>query len=119
RRRTGRHRGRRDVAAGPMSAQDGRVPDGEDPHGVAERGAGGTAARPRRQLAVAMLCCVAGAGLAAFAATRTWSVETTARGPLPGLRAAHTGGELLPWLPALALAGLAGAGALLATRGPA
>ncbi|GIG89977.1 hypothetical protein Pen02_49130 [Plantactinospora endophytica] len=65
-----------------------------------------------------MLCCLLGAGLAVFAATRTWSVELTARpAPLPPDRVTRTGGDLLPWLPALALVGLAAAGAVLGTRG--
>ncbi|MFY1686774.1 Trp biosynthesis-associated membrane protein [Plantactinospora sp. WMMB782] len=69
-------------------------------------------------MAYAVLLCLLGAGLAVLAATRTWSVELTARPvPLPPDRAARTGGDLLPWLPALALVGLAGAGALLGTRG--
>jgi hypothetical protein len=74
-------------------------------------------ARGRRELTYAVLLCVAGAGLALWAATRTWSVELTARpAPLPPLRAARTGAGLLPWLPALAVVGLAGGGAVLATR---
>ncbi|MDG4788706.1 Trp biosynthesis-associated membrane protein [Micromonospora sp. WMMD1102] len=69
-------------------------------------------------MAYAVLLCLLGAGLAVLAATRTWSVELTARpAPLPPDRTARTGGDLLPWLPALALVGLAGAGALLGTRG--
>ncbi|MGS2615241.1 Trp biosynthesis-associated membrane protein [Micromonospora sp. LZ34] len=79
------------------------------------------AARPaagRRELTYAVLLCLAGAGLALWAATRTWSVELAARpAPLPAVRDAHTGAGLLPWLPALALVGLAGGGAVLATRG--
>ncbi|WP_329102369.1 Trp biosynthesis-associated membrane protein [Micromonospora sp. NBC_01699] len=72
----------------------------------------------RRLLTYAVLLCLAGAGLALYAATRTWSVEITTRPePLSALRDPHTGGELLPWLPALALVGLASAGALLASRG--
>lgn len=72
----------------------------------------------RRQLTYVLLLCLVGAGLALYGATRTWSVEITTRtAPLPPLRAAHTGGDLLPWLPALALVGLAASGALLATRG--
>lgn len=71
----------------------------------------------RRHLTYAVLLSLAGAGLALYAATRTWSVEITARpSPLSPLRESHTGGALLPWLPALALVGLAAAGALLATR---
>ncbi|GAA0803839.1 Trp biosynthesis-associated membrane protein [Spirilliplanes yamanashiensis] len=72
----------------------------------------------RRGLARAVLACLAGAGLALFAATRVWAVERTGRsGGLPALEAARTGGDLLAWLPAVALAGLAGAGALLALKG--
>jgi hypothetical protein len=33
------------------------------------------------------------------------------------VRVARAGGDLLPWVPAIALVGLAGAGAVLATRG--
>ncbi|MEV4825889.1 Trp biosynthesis-associated membrane protein [Micromonospora sp. NPDC049274] len=72
----------------------------------------------RRQLTYAMLFCLAGAGLALWAATRGWSVEVTARpAPLPPVREARSGAALLPWLPALALVTLAGGGAVLATRG--
>ncbi|MFI6757757.1 Trp biosynthesis-associated membrane protein [Micromonospora sp. NPDC050417] len=76
-------------------------------------------ARPaRRQLTYAVLLCLAGAGLALYAATRTWSVVVTVRAtPLPSKIVTQTGGDLLPWLPALALVGLAASGALLATRG--
>jgi hypothetical protein len=71
----------------------------------------------RRQLAYAVLGCLAGAGLALFAVTRTWIVEVVPRpAPLPSIRTARTGGDVLTWLPALAAAGLAAAGALLATR---
>jgi uncharacterized membrane protein (TIGR02234 family) len=73
----------------------------------------------RRLLAYTVGCCLAGAGLALFALSRAWSVQVTARPGLPDLRTARTGGAELPWLPALALVALAGAGALLATRGAA
>jgi hypothetical protein len=74
----------------------------------------------RRRLVAAVVGCAAGAGLALLAATRTWSTGVTARpAPLPPERVAHTGAHLIGWLPALALVGLAGAGALVATRGPA
>ncbi|KAB1912965.1 Trp biosynthesis-associated membrane protein [Micromonospora sp. AMSO31t] len=78
---------------------------------------GAPAARGRRELTYAVLLCLAGAGLAFWAVTRTWSVELTARGSLPPSRHARTGAELLPWVSALALVGLAGGGAVLATRG--
>ncbi|MER7168392.1 Trp biosynthesis-associated membrane protein [Micromonospora sp. NPDC000207] len=72
----------------------------------------------RRELTYAVLLCLAGAGLAFWAATRTWSVEVTARPvPLPPLREVRTGVGLVPWVPALALVALAGGGAILATRG--
>ena len=54
-----------------------------------------------------------GAGHAFFAASQAWE-EIGVRGAAP-----RAGAELLPWLPALALAALAGAGAILATRGAA
>jgi len=76
--------------------------------------------RVRRQLAYAVILCLAGAGLALYAATRTWLVDVTVRpAPLPALRDARTGGDLVSWLPGLAVVGLAGGGALLATRGAA
>jgi hypothetical protein len=53
----------------------------------------------RRELAYAVIACLLGAGLGYLAWTRA-------------------GGDLGPWLRPLALVGLAGAGALLATRGP-
>ncbi|MER7443047.1 Trp biosynthesis-associated membrane protein [Micromonospora avicenniae] len=72
----------------------------------------------RRELTYAVLLSLAGAGLALWAATRTWSVELTVRpSPLPPERVARTGTGLLPWLSALAVVGLAGGGAVLATRG--
>jgi Tryptophan-associated transmembrane protein (Trp_oprn_chp) len=72
----------------------------------------------RRGLTTAVLACVVGAGIALFAATRTWSTTTQRQAPpLPDRLVHHTGGSLIGWLPALALVGLAGAGALLATRG--
>ncbi|MDG4782758.1 Trp biosynthesis-associated membrane protein [Micromonospora sp. WMMD961] len=72
----------------------------------------------RRELTYAVLLCLAGAGLALWAATRSWSVELTVRpAPLPPLRDTRSGAGLLPWLPALAVVALAGGGAVLATRG--
>jgi hypothetical protein len=72
-----------------------------------------------RGRAVAVIVCVAGAGLALLAVSRTWMEVTQVRpAPLPPLREAKTGAALLPWLPALGLVALAGAGAVLATRGP-
>lgn len=72
----------------------------------------------RREFAYALLLCAAGAGLALFAATRSWAVEVTVRpAPLSEVRVVRTGGDLVPWLPALAVVGLAGAGAVIATRG--
>ncbi|MGC5380227.1 Trp biosynthesis-associated membrane protein [Micromonospora sp. DT68] len=85
--------------------------------GVGERPEGGVATG-RRQLTYAVLFGLAGAALALWAATRSWSVEVTARpAPLPPVRDVRSGAALLPWLPALALVALAGGGAVLATRG--
>jgi uncharacterized membrane protein (TIGR02234 family) len=83
-----------------------------EPPRTAEPGSGG-----RRLLAYTVGLCLAGAGLALFAATRVWSVQVTARPGLSDLRTARTGAEQVPWLTALALVALAGAGALPATRG--
>ena len=72
---------------------------------------------PRRQLTLAVAACAAAAGVALYAASRTWLVEVVARPePLPALTTGRTGGSLVPLLPALALVALAGAGGLLATR---
>jgi hypothetical protein len=72
---------------------------------------------PQRQLGSSVVACLAGAGLAAYGATRVWSVEVTERPGLTALRATTTGAAVAPWLIGLALVALAGAGALLATRG--
>lgn len=71
---------------------------------------------PRRQLALVVVGCAAAAVLALVATGRPWQVELAVRpAPLSDLRIERTGGQLRPWLPALAWVGLAGAGALLAT----
>jgi hypothetical protein len=71
----------------------------------------------RRELTVAVLAAAVGAGLALFAASRTWVVVTTVRAsPQPPLVSSRSGGDLTPLLPALALVALAAAGGLLATR---
>lgn len=72
---------------------------------------------PGRRLAATVLLCAAGAGLAAYGVTRTWSEIVTARPGLSSLRDLRTGAEVAPWVIGLALVALAGAGALLATRG--
>jgi hypothetical protein len=61
--------------------------------------------------------CAGGAGLALLAATRTWTVEVVQRvAPLSPTTVSESGGSLDALLPALALVGLASAGAILATR---
>lgn len=96
-----------------MSAADaagsGRAGDGANP---------GRPRAGRRELLYAVLLGVAGAGLSIWAVSRAWVVELAPRpAPLPPVRVARTGAQLLPWLPALALVTLAGWGAVLATRG--
>ncbi len=73
--------------------------------------------RPGRQLAVVVLAGVAGAALVAVAAALTWwSADFV--DPLTGpLTVALTGGTCVPELVPLALVGLAGLGAALATGG--
>jgi len=71
-----------------------------------------------RGLATAVVTCIAGAALALLAVTRTWTTTVERRAaPLPDKVVAQSGASQLGWVPALALVGLAGAGALLATRG--
>ena len=71
----------------------------------------------RRSYLLTLLACLAGAGLAVYAITRTWSVELTPRPGMSDLRDARTGTDLEPWVTGLALVALAGTGALLATSG--
>ncbi|HUR73114.1 MAG TPA: Trp biosynthesis-associated membrane protein [Sporichthya sp.] len=70
----------------------------------------------RKEAALALLGCVVGAGLTLFAAGRPWvdgkAVQGSLQAPLT-----VSGGSLAPVVPALALAALAGALAVLATRG--
>jgi uncharacterized membrane protein (TIGR02234 family) len=72
---------------------------------------------PGRRLGSTVLLCAAGAGLAVYGVTRTWSEVVTTRPGLSSLRDTRTGADLEPWVIGLALVALAGAGALLATRG--
>ena len=71
----------------------------------------------RRSYLLSLLACLAGAGLAAYAATRTWSLVVTARPGMSDLRTVRTGTDVAPWLIGLALVALAGTGALLAPGG--
>jgi uncharacterized membrane protein (TIGR02234 family) len=71
----------------------------------------------RRSYPLALLACLAGAGLAGYAATRTWSLQVVGRTGMTDLRTVRTGADLEPWVIGLALVALAGTGALLATRG--
>ncbi len=72
----------------------------------------------RRQLTVMVAACALGSGLALLAAGRQWAVTVQVRpAPLVAAHLSRTGAAIAPWLSALALVGLAGAGALLATRG--
>jgi hypothetical protein len=72
----------------------------------------------KRSLGLALAGCVVGAALALLAGSRTWETTTKERpAPLPPAQVTHSGNSLTPWLLALSLVALAGAGALLATRG--
>jgi hypothetical protein len=72
--------------------------------------------RVRRDLALTVGECAAGALVVLLAVSRTWRVVAgTGLVPLPDRHL--SGGAVLPWAPALGLVGLAGAGALVALRG--
>jgi hypothetical protein len=71
----------------------------------------------RRSYGLTLLACLAGAGLALYAVTRSWSIEVTPRVGMSDLRAVRTGADVAPWVIGLALVALAGTGALLATGG--
>ncbi|GLZ75330.1 hypothetical protein Afil01_01370 [Actinorhabdospora filicis] len=72
---------------------------------------------PRRQLTLAVLGGVLGGGLAWYAATRVWWTEVITRAPFPDKTVEHDGTSLAAWVLPLAIVGLAGALALVATRG--
>jgi len=71
---------------------------------------------PRKEAAAALLACLLGATVTLFAASRPWAdgqaVQGSLRAPLE-----VSGGSLAPAVPALALAAMAGALAVLASRG--
>lgn len=71
----------------------------------------------RRSYALSLVASLAGAGLACYAVTRTWSIELTPRTGMSDLRTVHTGTDLEPFVLGLAVVALAGTGALLATHG--
>jgi uncharacterized membrane protein (TIGR02234 family) len=71
----------------------------------------------RRSYLLSLVACLAGAALALYAITRTWSVHLTPRTGMSALRDARTGTDLEPWVTGLAVVALAGTGALLATAG--
>ncbi|MFF5083073.1 Trp biosynthesis-associated membrane protein [Actinoplanes sp. NPDC000266] len=71
----------------------------------------------RRSYLLSLAACLAGAGTAAFGATRTWSLDVAHRPGMSDVRTPQTGADLEPWLIGLALVALAGTGALLATHG--
>ncbi|XVU27447.1 Trp biosynthesis-associated membrane protein [Actinoplanes sp. CA-054009] len=71
----------------------------------------------RRSYLLSLVACLAGAGIAAYGATRTWSLDVAHRPGMSDVRTPQTGADLEPWLIGLALVALAGTGALLATHG--
>ena len=73
---------------------------------------------PRRSLTVAVVACAVASAVVLLAASRVWGEVITLRpAPLPPTVTRRSGASFMPWLPALGAVGLAGAGALLATRG--
>jgi uncharacterized membrane protein (TIGR02234 family) len=75
---------------------------------------------PRREMVLAVLLGVAGAGLVFLAVRQDWAhVRTAAPRPLPGSDSPVTGQDLVPAATALAVAVLASLAAVLATRGTA
>jgi hypothetical protein len=74
--------------------------------------------RSRRGFALVVVVCAVASAVVLFGASRTWSHVVTQRpAPFPPLTTKRTGASLEPWLPALAIVTLAGAGALVAVRG--
>jgi uncharacterized membrane protein (TIGR02234 family) len=71
----------------------------------------------RRAYVLTLVACLAGAALAVWASTRTWSLQITPRTGMSSLRTKQTGADIEPWVIGLALVALAGTGALLATSG--
>lgn len=76
------------------------------------------AMRSRRGFVLVVVACAVASAVVLVGASRTWSEVVTQRAaPFPPVTTKHTGAGLQPWLPALAIVGLAGAGALVALRG--
>jgi Tryptophan-associated transmembrane protein (Trp_oprn_chp) len=74
--------------------------------------------KSRRGFVLVVVACAVASALVLLAASRTWSQVVTQRpAPFPPLVTKRTGASLEPWLPALAIVGLAAAGALVALRG--
>ncbi|MFI5915036.1 Trp biosynthesis-associated membrane protein [Dactylosporangium sp. NPDC051541] len=71
----------------------------------------------RRGLTTVAVACAVAAAVVLLAATRSWQDLVTAQpAPLPPVTEHRTGTDVAPWLPALGVVALAGAGALFATR---
>ncbi|WP_250212952.1 Trp biosynthesis-associated membrane protein [Acrocarpospora catenulata] len=76
-----------------------------------------TPSRGGREMAVWLVVCAAGAGLAWLAAGRDWGLPAAGAVTVNRPVAALTGDEVAAWLTPVALAALAGCVAVLATRG--
>jgi uncharacterized membrane protein (TIGR02234 family) len=97
-----------DAGGGPAPAGAGAAP--------ADR-PGGPAGRQRREMAVIVLACAAGGGLALLGASQPWvRVVAPRRPPFADVALALPGRDLEPLVAALGLVGLAGVVGLLATR---
>lgn len=70
----------------------------------------------RREMTAAIVVCAAGAGLVLIAVGQTWARFTVTEPSLPTLSGAPHGRAIVPLVPALALVGLAGVAAIVATR---
>lgn len=88
------------------------------PPGPRKTPADRTKAQAARELRLALLLVLAGAGLLFLTGGREWATGTlAAQPPLPSTRPAVTGGAVVGGLSGLAVLGLAGLAAIAATKG--
>jgi Tryptophan-associated transmembrane protein (Trp_oprn_chp) len=74
--------------------------------------------RTRKGMTLVVVACLAASALVLLASSRVWGEVSVPRpAPLGPMLTKRTGSDFASWLPALGAVGLAGAGALVATRG--